>query len=199
MSPLSSPSSLWLGPKQLPCTTGRMSQQLGLSCQISCGGCEGSPLPGAGLRAGLWTPDRSRMGQPPVPGARCKPGLAAGRAEEAEAIMELHLQLSWATGGEHSQGRAWEQHDGEHSLCQCPQARSYPRSIPAPPGHPAHSPCSCFPATPSRYEWPGFPLWEISCFPDCRTTGFSWTSSLPPFWCSAHRVRSACHAASMSE
>lgn len=157
------------------------------------GGHRGSPLPGAGLQGDSPTPDRSRMGQPPVPGERCEPALAAGRAEP---ITGPHLGPGWGTRAEPG-----------HSKTGSAVCASTPRQGPTPPASlplwvpwPALSwPCSCFPATPSHYEQPGFPLWEISCFPDCRPAGFSGTSSLPPARRPAHRVRSACHAASMSE
>lgn len=194
------PQLLEAGPKAAACTPGRTRQQPGLSCQMSWGGgVKVHPCQEQGYERVRGPPDRSRMGQPLVPGARCEPGLAAGRAEEAEPVAGLHLEPGWGTRAEHSQGRAWEQQDGEHSLCRCPQARSYPCSTPAPPGPLACSSCSCFPATPSRYEWPRFPLWDISCFPDCWPAGFSWMSCLPPARRPTHRVRSACHAASMSE
>ena len=182
-SPQPSPSSSQLGPEQLPCTPAGAG-----SSQMSWGGVQAHPCQEPGYR-GVCGPGSQLRGAAPSSRAMlgARPGCRQGRGGRAHH------------GAGHSQGRAWEQQDGEQSSCQHPQARSYPRSTPAPPGPPACSPHSCFPAAPSRSERPGLPLWEISCFPDCRPAGFSWMSSLPPARRPAHRVRSACHAASMSE
>lgn len=131
LSPLFSPG--WAQSSCPASPVGPGSTGTELPDELGGGGCQG---PQRGLR----TPDRSRTGQPLVPGAHCEPGLAAGRAEEAEHITGLHLEPGWGSGVEHSQGRAWEQQDGEHSLCQHPQSKVIPPAASLPSGSPGPLP-----------------------------------------------------------
>lgn len=169
-------------------------------------GSTGTELPdelgGGGVKAhrGVCGPRiAAARGSPWFPGHTASQAwLRAGQRRQSTS-RGCTLSPAGEAGSSTARGEPGNSKMGSTACASIPKARSYPRQHPCPPGPLARFPRSCFPATPSRYEQPGFPLREISCFPDCRITGFSWMSSLPPARRPAHRVRSACHAASMSE
>lgn len=156
LSPQPSPSSPWLGPEQFPA----LPKDQGTARAELPGefwGVSRLSLTRSGLRGvhRLWT---AAVWSSPTSGSHCETGLRKRRQSLAQGCTP---------NLEGEPGLSLAQQDRKHSLCR---------------GHAPQHPCPLDPPTAPSTAFqpplpvasgPGFPFWEISCFPDCWSTGLS--------------------------